>query len=124
MVDMKFWKLYDIRITPYSGVFGVADYEFQIGFLKSTTSSLREYTESQTFNSDFSSIKHQIAFLAPLSLYKSGTNFRMPPISNQSVDLIVLSPPETVRFSYRKCLMFCSSHWVLARVSMQRQSMS
>ena len=31
MVDMKFWKLYDIRITLYSGVFRVADYEFQIG---------------------------------------------------------------------------------------------
>ena len=35
MVDMKFWKLYDIRITLYSGVFGVADYEFRIGFLNS-----------------------------------------------------------------------------------------
>ena len=34
MVDIKFWKLYDIRITLYSGVCGVADYEFQIGFLK------------------------------------------------------------------------------------------
>ena len=34
MVDIKFWKLYDIRITLYLGVFGVADYEFQIGFLK------------------------------------------------------------------------------------------
>ena len=34
MVDMKLWKLYDIRITLFSGVFGVADYEFQIGFLK------------------------------------------------------------------------------------------
>ena len=34
MVDMKFWKLYDIRITLYSGFFGVADYEFQIGFSK------------------------------------------------------------------------------------------
>ena len=32
MVDMKFWKLYDIRITLYSGVFGVADDEFQIVF--------------------------------------------------------------------------------------------
>ena len=32
MVDMKFWKLYDFRTTLYSGVFGVADYEFQIGF--------------------------------------------------------------------------------------------
>ena len=32
MVDMKFWKLYDIRITLYSGVFRVADYEFDIGF--------------------------------------------------------------------------------------------
>ena len=35
MVDMKFWKLCDFRISLYSGVFGVADYEFQIGFLKS-----------------------------------------------------------------------------------------
>ena len=26
MVDMKFWKLYDIRITLYSGGFGVADW--------------------------------------------------------------------------------------------------
>ena len=34
MVDIKFWKLYDIRITLYSGVFRVTDYEFQIGFLK------------------------------------------------------------------------------------------
>ena len=34
MVDIIFWKLYDFRITLYSGVFGVADYEFQIGFLK------------------------------------------------------------------------------------------
>ena len=24
MVDMKFWKFYDSRITLYSGVFGVA----------------------------------------------------------------------------------------------------
>ena len=32
MVDMKFWKLYDCRITLYSGVFGAADYEFQIVF--------------------------------------------------------------------------------------------
>ena len=30
MADMKFWKLYDFRTTLYSGVFGVADYEFQI----------------------------------------------------------------------------------------------
>ena len=34
MVDMKFWKLYDFRITLYSGVFEVADYEFQIRFSK------------------------------------------------------------------------------------------
>ena len=34
MVDMKFWELYDFRITLYSRVFGVADYEFQIGFLE------------------------------------------------------------------------------------------
>ena len=34
MVDMKFWKLYDFRISLYSGVFGVTDYEFQIEFLK------------------------------------------------------------------------------------------
>ena len=34
MVNMKFWKLYDICITLYSGVFAAADYEFQIGFLK------------------------------------------------------------------------------------------
>ena len=26
MVDMKFWKLYDTRITLDSGVFGVADF--------------------------------------------------------------------------------------------------
>ena len=32
MVDMKFRKLYDFRITQCSGVFGVADYEFQIVF--------------------------------------------------------------------------------------------
>ena len=32
MVDTKFWKLYDFRITLYSGVFRVADYEFQIVF--------------------------------------------------------------------------------------------
>ena len=32
MVDMKFLKLYDFRITLYWGVFGLADYEFQIGF--------------------------------------------------------------------------------------------
>ena len=34
MVDMKFWKLYDLSITLYSGVFGVADYEIQIVFLE------------------------------------------------------------------------------------------
>ena len=34
MVDMKFSKLYDFRINLYSGVFGVADYECEIGFLK------------------------------------------------------------------------------------------
>ena len=28
MVDMKFWKLYDFRISLYSTVFEVADYEF------------------------------------------------------------------------------------------------
>ena len=28
--DMKFVKLYGFSTTPYSGVFGVADYEFQI----------------------------------------------------------------------------------------------
>ena len=32
MVDMKFWKLYDFRISLYSTVFEVADYEFDIGF--------------------------------------------------------------------------------------------
>ena len=32
MVDMKFWKLYDFRISLYSTVFEVADYEFKIGF--------------------------------------------------------------------------------------------
>ena len=32
MADRKFWKLYDFRTTLYSGVFGVADYEFQIEF--------------------------------------------------------------------------------------------
>ena len=32
MVDIKFWKLYDFRLTLYSAVFGVADYEFQILF--------------------------------------------------------------------------------------------
>ena len=29
---MKFWKLYDFRISLYSTVFEVADYEFDIGF--------------------------------------------------------------------------------------------
>ena len=33
MDAMKFWKFYDFRTTLYSRVFGVADYEFQIGFL-------------------------------------------------------------------------------------------
>ena len=32
MVDMKFLKLYGFRITLYLGVFGVANYEFQIVF--------------------------------------------------------------------------------------------
>ena len=32
MVGMKFRKLYDFRISPYSTVFEVADYEFDIGF--------------------------------------------------------------------------------------------
>ena len=32
MVDIKFWKLYDFRITLYSEVFGVADHEFRIVF--------------------------------------------------------------------------------------------
>ena len=32
MVGMKFWKLYDFRISLYSAVFEVADYEFDIGF--------------------------------------------------------------------------------------------
>ena len=32
MVNMKFEKLYDFRTTLYSGVFGIADYEFQIWF--------------------------------------------------------------------------------------------
>ena len=36
MADMKFRKLYDFRTTLYLGVFGVADCEFQIGFLKSS----------------------------------------------------------------------------------------
>ena len=31
MVDLKFWKLYDFRISLYSTVFEVADYEFDIG---------------------------------------------------------------------------------------------
>ena len=31
MANMKFAKLYDLRTTLYSWVFGVADYEFQIG---------------------------------------------------------------------------------------------
>ena len=34
MVDMKFWKLYDFRITLYSGVFGVTD-EFVVSIAKS-----------------------------------------------------------------------------------------
>ena len=32
MVHMEFWKLYDFRISLYSTVFEVADYEFDIGF--------------------------------------------------------------------------------------------
>ena len=32
MADIKFWKLYDFRISLYSMVFEVADYEFDIGF--------------------------------------------------------------------------------------------
>ena len=34
MVDMKFWELNDFRVSLYSGISGVADYKFQIGFLK------------------------------------------------------------------------------------------
>ena len=34
MADIIFWKPNDCRGTLYSGVFGVADYEMQIGFLK------------------------------------------------------------------------------------------
>ena len=41
MANMKFRKLYDFRTTLYSGVFGVADYEFQnfsfSTFLKKTS---------------------------------------------------------------------------------------
>ena len=32
MSDMQFWKPYDFRETLYSEAFGVADYEFDIGF--------------------------------------------------------------------------------------------
>ena len=42
-------------------------------FKSSTTSSLREYTGIEIFDSGISSIKHQIAFMATLLLYKSGT---------------------------------------------------
>ena len=34
MVDMKFWKPYDVRITLYSGVLGVAE-EFALSIAKS-----------------------------------------------------------------------------------------
>ena len=34
MSDMQFWKLHDFRETLYSKAFGVADYEFDIGFSK------------------------------------------------------------------------------------------
>ena len=70
------------------------------------TSSLREYTGSEIFDSSISPIKHQIAFVATLSLNKSGTIFRTRPVSNQSVVPVLRSRytlPKTVRFSYRKC---------------------
>ena len=44
-----------------------------------TTSSLREYNVSENFDSDISPIKRQIACMATLSLYKSGTIFRTRP---------------------------------------------
>ena len=75
--------------------------------LKSTvTSSLREYSGSEIFDSGISPIKDQIAFMATLSLYKSGTILRTRPVSNQSVEPVLRShytSPKTVRFSYRKC---------------------
>ena len=70
------------------------------------TSSLREYSGSEIFDSGISRIKRQIAFMATLSLYKSGTIFRMRPVSNQSVEPVLrprYAPPKIVRFSYRKC---------------------
>ena len=70
------------------------------------TRSLREYTGSEIFDSGISPIKRQIAFMATLSLYKSGTIFRTRPVSNQSVEPVLRSwyaPPKTVRFSYGKC---------------------
>ena len=69
------------------------------------TSRLREYTGSEIFDSGISPIKHQIAFMASLSLYKSGTIFRTRAVSNQSVEPVLRSrytPKKTVRFSYRK----------------------
>ena len=32
MSDMQFWKPHDFRETLFSEVFGVTDYEFDIGF--------------------------------------------------------------------------------------------
>ena len=75
--------------------------------LKSTaTSSLREYTGSEIFDSGISPIKRQIAFMAKLLLYKSGRIFRTRPVSNQSDEPVLISRyalPKKVRFSYRKC---------------------
>ena len=34
MSDMQFWKPHDFRETLYSKAFGVAGYEFDIGFSK------------------------------------------------------------------------------------------
>ena len=75
--------------------------------LKSDANSyLRENTGSEIFDSGISLIKHQIAFMATLSVYKSGTIFRTRPVSNQSVEPVLRfrrAPPKTVRFNYQKC---------------------
>ena len=83
-----------------------AKYLRKILILKSVaSSSLREYTGSAIFDSGISLIKRQLAFVAILSLQKSGTIFRMRPVSNQLVEPLLRSwyaPPKTVRFIYRK----------------------
>ena len=44
MVDMKFWKLYDIRIILYSTAVKVADYEFDIRFSEFSDFRMSQYS--------------------------------------------------------------------------------